>query len=1230
MVPGPVPPQLQNLRLLEKQLIALAHPIARVVRLKGGGQYGYSGHILNVARDVTTFATSLPWNADSNDVPIVIIVPPQGGNWDGQEFEVSRLAVENALLWLIANHPAYAGVALDLARLDALGPPGDNTRRDMRSRFYTIRENGDGNTSDSSVEPGEESGRREYRGVGAPGPDESDSEVTDPIDASGRGARGTRAPRESFIPDDDIDGVGEEDNLRQALQRLAAGRQEDNDGGEGPPRVDQPRQLGPLPEHRTPYLASKCFPWLFPYGKADPFWGARQRDVSFADHVKHLMKFADVDGEGNFHYRFASDRLFRYWCLDMKMRRQAREQCRMYLRHNPQRAQMTVEELSENIRDNVRGIIGQMTRYSANVAGSDGYWLSQQEKLENAVEQLPSLTVFTTYSAADHHWFDLHRLMPGFREGSPPDIQQRNRALIENPHLADWWFWERLRLWKGVYLGPEMADQRWFWDRAEWQSRASLHVHGCSSWGCEPDGRMTDLSRTFLKGFLARRTENEDVPDAHSASDGQAEPRDGGVSDEEYERVQREMCTFLVGVGFTARNPSPPGDDIPVSEEARNEGLKELARDMRDFDWEDEDAARDRYAMLVNVTQRHTRCGSYCLRGGKCRFGYPHARQDRIEITAHPLVHPPTNRIEDWQVVVLPPRSSPAQEGEEGEGEHDGYVNRHVIVQILGWGGNVDSSFIVDRGMAYRYMVKYASKGESRSREAQRLLTEMIDDASRQPADERPSMPRMLVSAMMRCTTRRDMGAQEVQHLNLQTDSVDHNLAFARASTENDQVEVLPGPDGRPDFRRDLLTAYSDRLDARTWAPHAMILNDALSRMSYAEFAMQFYVRRDKKLGRIRSRQNRVVTFRPWCSSNPQGDGYPDYCRNSLVRFRAWEGGFANGWGGAEGDIARAEDVVKRQAMVNTWVAFANETLQVPYSLRPPGFSALDLRPVIRRPPRRRRRRIDAQSEGSGSDSDSESREGDEDEPNLDGVYGGAGTRTGDLSDNRRWEDSADHDWGSNGWVGQAGVPEGARTWVKEMKRSGQDGLASGPTSAGPPLNTKQAHAVDIVRQHDLQLAAYRQQRDGPEDVLPGEGINAPEPLRMLMAGTAGTGKTVVINEMVRVIGPEKFKLLAPTGNAACGIGGQVRFNTMPTLPSRNVIISVVAVMYTFMLSLHFAFDQPFQLFSCDHYNQHIQSAFIFVPFPFSPIRLFTAASRYLSKRGLEQAQMAVGSNRAP
>ena len=187
MVPQAVPPPLQNLRLLEKQLIAMAHPIARVVRLKGGAQYGYRSHILNVARDVTTFATSLPWKVNSDDMPIIIIRPPGGCTWDGSEFECSRMAVENALVWLIDNHPAYVNVALDIRQLDALGAPEDNTGRDMMDRFYSIEEEGDRNDCNSDAGSGEESCGRNYRAVRAPEADSSDDDVDDPVDAAGRG-----------------------------------------------------------------------------------------------------------------------------------------------------------------------------------------------------------------------------------------------------------------------------------------------------------------------------------------------------------------------------------------------------------------------------------------------------------------------------------------------------------------------------------------------------------------------------------------------------------------------------------------------------------------------------------------------------------------------------------------------------------------------------------------------------------------------------------------------------------------------------------------------------------------------------------------------------------------------------------------------------------------------------------------------------------------------------------
>lgn len=276
-----------------------------------------------------------------------------------------------------------------------------------------------------------------------------------------------------------------------------------------------------------------------------------------------------------------------------------------------------------------------------------------------------------------------------------------------------------------------------------------------------------------------------------------------------------------------------------------------------------------------------------------------------------------------------------------------------------------------------------------------------------------------------------------------------------------------------------------------------MLTNEALREVSYAEFAMKFYVGRDELIKRVRGGKNRVVNFRPQNSSDPRGERCPDYCRKSLVRYRPWQSCYANGWGGAEGDVADTDEVAKRRAKVHTWTAFAERTLILLYAQRPPGFSTVDLRPATRRLRHRRRRRVQGKTgdggreESDGSNCSWES-ESEEDEPNLDGAYGDSRVQPGDLAERRRWHDSADHDWGRNNWVGQADVPQEAETWVTQMHRPGPDALASAISSIGPPLNAKQAHAVNIVRQHDVKLQAYRLQRNRQGEELGHERVNAP------------------------------------------------------------------------------------------------------------------------------------------
>lgn len=102
-----------------------------------------------------------------------------------------------------------------------------------------------------------------------------------------------------------------------------------------------------------------------------------------------------------------------YWAMDTKVRAQARQQCRMFPRNNPATAELSVEAVFGHIHENVQSIMGQMSWNTANLPGSDGFWLKEQGRLENTtVDQLQSLMVFTTYSAAGHTgmtWLDSYR-----------------------------------------------------------------------------------------------------------------------------------------------------------------------------------------------------------------------------------------------------------------------------------------------------------------------------------------------------------------------------------------------------------------------------------------------------------------------------------------------------------------------------------------------------------------------------------------------------------------------------------------------------------------------------------------------------------------------------------------------------------------------------------------------------------------------------------------------------
>ena len=88
------------------------------------GQYGYSGHVINLTQDVGSFANTLPRLPSELDV---IVVRKEGATESHHDFCVRRSVVLRALQWLLTNNIYYCNVRIDSDALALLPEDGNLT-----------------------------------------------------------------------------------------------------------------------------------------------------------------------------------------------------------------------------------------------------------------------------------------------------------------------------------------------------------------------------------------------------------------------------------------------------------------------------------------------------------------------------------------------------------------------------------------------------------------------------------------------------------------------------------------------------------------------------------------------------------------------------------------------------------------------------------------------------------------------------------------------------------------------------------------------------------------------------------------------------------------------------------------------------------------------------------------------------------------------------------------------
>lgn len=451
---------------------------------------------------------------------------------------------------------------------------------------------------------------------------------------------------------------------------------------------------------------------------------------------------------------------------------------------------------------------------------------------------------------------------------NPPTYSHRVQAIIDQPHLTDWYFTSKLSDFLQCWL-YDTLDTEWHWYRLEYQSRGSTHAHGCAK--LKNDTGICALVQKAAAAWLIIQ-DDENMTDC----DVQRIIDEG----EEAKAIALEYIDWLV----TTYNEAPPDEfwSIPVPHPCSVSPCNVANQD-------------EDYHQLVNTVQRHTHCSTaYCPRRKsgeqelKCRFEYPRDQQPSSTIKFEKLDNGTVRATLETK-------------------RNDSRLNSHNRVMLQHWRANVDLQIIVDVQACARYMTKYAAKGECRSQPVQTLYKSCVEHLNNN-SDGR----RVLRTALLHSVGERDFSAQETSHMLLSLPLFSCTYNFVTVALNSSRKVTRDDNSGELTLEASALDDYASR-DA------------SLAHLNLCQFVSNYHTIR----GKVTKRSAPVIvrTF-PSFSSNPQSDLYDQYCKFQLIKYRPWTVTPSHAWDENSDFIAAYTDYLQTDEATHYIPNFAQELEQ--------------------------------------------------------------------------------------------------------------------------------------------------------------------------------------------------------------------------------------------------------------------------------------------------------------
>jgi hypothetical protein len=301
MDPKQLPTELSGLSIIEQQLIC--RTCMNVHMLKHGG-IASSGHCVTFPQEVNEPAKIFP--RLPNEINL-IRVRRIGKNETSKDYSVRSFKVQNALLFLKQNNPAYSDIIISQERLNSLPEDGE------LPNILTVQCN--------DITSGET--------VKGPAPDQINPGEVDGTTHSS-----------VLLPDPEI-------NISEEVNKIVKDVIGENHGKvsvnkKGTVTLPWPaRNNEHVSEFTTQYFFTLSFPALFPYGTGDLFINRPRTVTSIGDWAEHLLWYDDG--------RFANHPYFKFIAHNMISRKKALESGSFIANKKLEDDHLTISDLKEKL-----------------------------------------------------------------------------------------------------------------------------------------------------------------------------------------------------------------------------------------------------------------------------------------------------------------------------------------------------------------------------------------------------------------------------------------------------------------------------------------------------------------------------------------------------------------------------------------------------------------------------------------------------------------------------------------------------------------------------------------------------------------------------------------------------------------------------------------------------------------------------------------------------------------